>query len=194
MKHSSMGAHLSTFQKIIKISAKVCYFRSLNAWFNWSISDLKEREGGREAAAQSFHWMEVKTGSETITPLTKENKYTFIQKDHLISLGLGIRSVDYLNRSPVSINPASPRRNKLRTCTFQDHSTFTVLKIAKKKKLGVKLHLCSQTTYKASCKSATPQGRQAVNYLSFCTATHNHHGGGNPKRSRDFSKLPTSLE
>lgn len=122
------------------------------------VTSRKEKE---EAAARSFHWMEVKTGSETITPLTQENKYTFIQKDYLISLGLGIRSVDYLSRSPVSINPASPRRNKLRTFTFQDHSTFTVLTIAKKKKLGVKLHLCSQITHKASCKSASPQGRQS---------------------------------
>lgn len=102
--------------------------------------------------------------------------------------------MDYLSVPPLSASPASPRRNKLRTRTFQDLSIFTVLTIAKKQKLGVKLSLYSQITHKACCKSASPQGRQAVNYLSFYTATYNHHGGGSLKRSRDFSKLPTSPE
>lgn len=99
----------------------------------------------------------------------------------------------YLSPPPVSASSASPRNN-LRTCSFQDHSIFTVFIIAKTQKLGVKLSLNSQITHKACCKSASPQGRQAVNYLSFYTATSNHHGGGSLKRSRDFSELPTPPE
>lgn len=75
-----------------------------------------------------------------------------------------------------------------------DHSIFTVLIIAKKQKLGVKLSLYSQITQIACCKSTSSQGRRAVNYLSFYMATYNHHGGGNMKKSRDISKLPMSLE
>lgn len=102
--------------------------------------------------------------------------------------------MDYLSLPPVSASPASSRRNDLRIGTFQDHRIFTVLIIAKKQKLGVKLSPYSQITHKACRKSASPQGRQAINYLSFYTATYNHHGGGSLKRSRDFSELPTSPE